>query len=370
VLSPLDDYPVHQIPELMRHPGTSDRNFYDRYYFNAYSPGTGMFLIAGLGQYPNLGVTDAFALLRHGDEHLVVRASKELGPDRMDTTIGPFHLEVLEGLKRLRLTLDPTGHGLSFDLTFTGAVPAHLEPRHYKRELDRVVFDTQRFAQTGSWTGTLTHDTTTHEVTGWLGNRDRSWGIRPVGEPEPLGRKAGGGRDSFFWIYSVMQFTGYAIFVIMQEDAQGRRVIEEAVRVYAGGTTEWLGRPEHTLTFAPGTRDVTSASMTFDKPGAEPMRIDVDLLLPSHLGVATGYGHLEEDWRHGMWQGTDPVVQGVRRDVTSFELPERMFCPADILSRFHLHGRGEKDTGTGLFEVAAIGPHPGYGFTSFLDTAA
>jgi hypothetical protein len=35
-LSPLDDYPVHQIPDVMRHPGTSDRNFYDRYYFNAF----------------------------------------------------------------------------------------------------------------------------------------------------------------------------------------------------------------------------------------------------------------------------------------------------------------------------------------------
>ena len=35
-LSPLDDYPVHQIPEVMRHVGTSDRNFYDRYYFSAF----------------------------------------------------------------------------------------------------------------------------------------------------------------------------------------------------------------------------------------------------------------------------------------------------------------------------------------------
>ncbi len=34
MLSPLDDYPVHQISEPMRHVGTSDRNFYDRYYFN------------------------------------------------------------------------------------------------------------------------------------------------------------------------------------------------------------------------------------------------------------------------------------------------------------------------------------------------
>jgi hypothetical protein len=62
VLSPLDDYPVHQISEPMRHVGTSDRNFYDRYYFNIH--GTGdvhgtdeeLFCVIGVGQYPNLSV--------------------------------------------------------------------------------------------------------------------------------------------------------------------------------------------------------------------------------------------------------------------------------------------------------------------------
>ena len=73
-LSPLDDYPVHQIPEVMRHVGTSDRNFYDRYYFNAFPLTGDAMLIVGLGQYPNLGVTDAFALLRRGSVHRVVRA--------------------------------------------------------------------------------------------------------------------------------------------------------------------------------------------------------------------------------------------------------------------------------------------------------
>ena len=37
MLSPLDDYPIHQIAEPIRHVGTSDRNFYDRYYFNLHA---------------------------------------------------------------------------------------------------------------------------------------------------------------------------------------------------------------------------------------------------------------------------------------------------------------------------------------------
>ena len=48
-LSPLDDYPVHQIAETIRHVGTSDRNFYDRYYLNGFAlDGSAMF-IAGIG---------------------------------------------------------------------------------------------------------------------------------------------------------------------------------------------------------------------------------------------------------------------------------------------------------------------------------
>src|SRR3546814_5826606 len=74
------------------------------------------FLIMGMGQYPNLGVTDAFALLRTGDEHRVVRSSRELGLDRLDTTVGPFEIQVIEGLKTLRCTLGANDHGLSYDL--------------------------------------------------------------------------------------------------------------------------------------------------------------------------------------------------------------------------------------------------------------
>src|ERR1700733_2536152 len=148
-LSPLDDYPVHQAPLPIRHVATSDRNFYDRYYFNCHA-GTGeLMLIIGLGQYTNLGVTDAFAVARHDDTHRVVRASRELGTDRMDTSVGPFRVEVLEGLRSLRVVLEPNEHGLEFDLTWAGAIPAQAEPRHFIRQPERVIFDSFRLAPPG-----------------------------------------------------------------------------------------------------------------------------------------------------------------------------------------------------------------------------
>src|SRR4051794_34989852 len=163
MLSPLDDFPFHQTSEPMRHVATSDRNFYDRYYFNCHPSSDELFLVTGLGQYPNLGTTDAFAVVRIGDTQHVVRASRELGVDRSDLRIGPFVVEVLEGLKRLRVVLDASDGDLAFDLTWEGAIPAQLEPRHLLRSPHgRVTMDGTRLAQTGCWSGTLTVAGTDH----------------------------------------------------------------------------------------------------------------------------------------------------------------------------------------------------------------
>ena len=62
MLSSMDDYPLHQVAEPIRHAATSDRNFYDRYYFNLHASSDELFMVMGLGQYPNLAVQDAFAV--------------------------------------------------------------------------------------------------------------------------------------------------------------------------------------------------------------------------------------------------------------------------------------------------------------------
>jgi hypothetical protein len=140
MLSPADDLPIHQVAQPIRRPATSDRNFYDRYYFNCHPCSDELFLVLGMGQYPNLGVTDAFALVRRGDEHRVVRASRELGLDRLDTRVGPFAVEVIEGLQTLRCTLDAPEHGLSNDLKWEGSVPAYQEPAHVDRNANGRTF--------------------------------------------------------------------------------------------------------------------------------------------------------------------------------------------------------------------------------------
>ena len=371
-LSSMDDHPVHQVAEVIRHPGTSDRNFYDRYYFNCHGGDPTLpWLIVGLGVYPNLGVTDCFAVLRHGGDHRVFRASRALGAERADLTVGPFRIEVEQGLERLRLVLDDDNEGVSFDLTFTGISPATLEARHFQRRLDRVFIDTMRFVQTGSWSGRLTVADESFDVVPdtWRGNRDRSWGVRPVGEPEPPGRAVTETSGSFFWIYAVIACKDHSIVVLLQETSTGERVVDETQRIWHDRRrpAEWLGRVEHTIEFRPGTREPTAATLVFTRPGGAVTTVGCVPQLANFLGFGTGYG-LEQDWRHGMWQG-ELEVQNNHTLVADLDDTMKLFCPIDHLTEFTVSDGESSEHAQGLFEFAVIGPHEQYGFTDYTDVA-
>jgi hypothetical protein len=361
LLSPLDDYPAHQIAEPMRLVGTSDRNFYDRYYFNLHHRSDELFLTAGLGQYPNLGVADAFVAVTRGETQHVVRSSRELGADRMDTSVGPISVEVIEGLRQLRLRSDTGDADVELDVVWNGAIPAHQEPHHVNRRGARLTTESARFSQTGYWSGALRVGAETFDVAGgeWWGSRDRSWGVRPVGEPEPAGRAQAEGSGGFLWLYCTMQFEDFSILYIVQEDRLGNRTLEEAVRVWpatSGREPEKLGRPEHELTFVAGTREVSHARLSCRNPRGADVVVLATPLVSSYLALGTGYG-METDWRHGMYQGP-LVVQSRSYDLRDLATKLRTYGLIDTLARFELDGA----VGYGLFENAVLGPNDQYGF--------
>ena len=366
MISSWDDFPIHQTAEPVRLVATSDRNFYDRYYFNCHASSDALLLVMGMGQYPNLGTQDAFAVVRRGPFHRVVRASRELG-DRSENRVGPFRIEVLEPLRRLRFVLEPTEHALSFDLVFEGAIPAWAEPRHFIRRHGRVLFDTSRFAQTGCWSGTLRVAGERFAVTPerWWGTRDRSWGVRPVGEPEPAGIHAGTPSLSGMWNYFPMQFADHSILYICQETNAGARELEEAVRVWndPARPAEHLGRPEFEHTFVSGTRILAGSTVHFPEAPGGGFSVACTPLLPCFVAVGTGYG-MDADWRHGMHQGR-LVVQGLEKKHDEVAMLGQ-YGVVDHVGRFEYGGR----TGFGLYEHAFIGPFEKYGMRDRADGAS
>ena len=346
----------------MRHPATSDRNFYDRCIFQAHDRTGDTFLITGLGVYPNLGVIDAYAVVRRGDVQQVVRASDALDEDlRLSPAVGPFSIEVVEPLRRLRLVCDGGDHGIAFDLTFTGTFPAIDEPQHVQRMGPKILLDACRFAQAGEWSGTLRVDGQDITVdTSWVATRDRSWGIRPVGDAEPPGRNADEPLEGFWWCWVPLRFNDFCLMVILQEEPNGHRVLNEAVRVWPDGRLEQLGWPEIDIRYRPGTRHPEGARIHLTDRGRRNFTVDVETrtFIPLHIGA--GYGG-DSEWSHGQWKGRG-WVESRRYDLTDPKVAGRIpWGVIDHVARATCDGQ----EGWGIFEHGTFGRHDPSGFADW-----
>jgi hypothetical protein len=356
----LDEFPVHQVPLPMARAGTSDRNFYDRCYLNAHDRSGEIFLVTGLGTYPNLGVVDAFATVRAGDVQHTVRFSDALEERSTEQQVGGYRIEVVEPLSELRLVCED--EHLGFDLTWRGSFPSVLEQRHLMLTGNRPTLDAQRFAQVGTWEGVLSVAGTDHPVSPdlWVGTRDRSWGIRPVGDPDPAGRAAEEPIEGFWWLYVPMRFDDFALIVIVQESPDGFRTLNDATRVFPDGRVEQLGWPRVEIDYQPGSREPTGARLHLTTPAGEALLVEVEPLPGIALHVGCGYGG-DPEWSHGQWKGRawssattydlkDPDVQArIPWGVSDF--PARATCDGQV--------------GWGLFEHAALGRHDPSGFADW-----
>ena len=197
-----DDYPIHQTPEPVQQVFTSDRNFYDRFFFNGYFREGEPYFAAAMGIYPNVGIIDcAFSVIAGGVQHSV-RASRVLGAERMDTRVGPISIEIVKPMRSMRLRVDH--EAVKADLMFEARADAIEEPRFSRRAGPRLIMDLTRFTQHGGYSGTLTVAGKTYDAKpsrAW-GSRDRSWGVRGIGPQDPAGVPASTpAMGQFYWLW-------------------------------------------------------------------------------------------------------------------------------------------------------------------------
>lgn len=369
MIGPADEYPIHQLPHPIAWPGASDRNFYDRSYFNAHDRTGEVFVVTGIGYYPNLGVKDAFLLIRRGDTQTAVHLSDAIDSDRLRQRVNGYRVDVTEPLQRLRIVLDET-EGVSCDLTWDGLFPVVQEQRHVLRAGNRVTLDAQRFAQVGSWSGRIVVDgqETVVDPAVWIGTRDRSWGIRPVGEREPEGRPADPPFEGMWWLYVPMAFDDYAIVLIIQEEPSGFRSLNDCTRIWRDGRVEQLGWPRVKIHYRSGTRIPTGATIEATDAAGAPLRFEVESRLAVPIHVGGGYGG-DVDWLHGVWKGA-AFTERLTYDMTDPAVLGRAgFGVIDHVGRAVCHEGGSTAEGWGLFEHGALGRHDPSGFADWLTVA-
>ncbi|MDV8002437.1 hypothetical protein [Rhodococcus sp. IEGM 1408] len=368
-LSPLDEYPIHQTHAPVTWPATSDRNFYDRSYFNVLDREGRFMVLTGIGYYPRLGVKDAYFVVRRGDTQTAVHLSDAIDDDRLQPHVGGYRLEVIEPLQELRLTLAPT-EGISADLTWRGLFPAAMEEPHSMLTDRRVTLQASRFAQVGTWEGWIEVDGERLEVTrsSSIAARDRSWGIRPVGEAEPPGRPDAAFRG-MWWLYLPLAFEDYQLFLILQEDPDGHRSMYDCTRRWRDGRVEQLDGVRVQVDYTPGTRIPRGVHVEFMNRAGDRITLDVESKLYAPIAFGSGYGG-DSSWAHGSWKG-EGFTERVSFDLTD---PQVMAGAAfSLIDHVGLAVCTEADgttrEGAGLFEHGVIGPHHPSGFTDWTDVA-
>ena len=168
MISRLDDYCIHQTPDYVRVPGTTDRNFYDRYFFNGYRTDGSLSFGAAFGRYPNRFVQDAhFTFVVDGIQRSL-HASDALGGDPADAVVGPLRVEVLEPMRVLRLAAPANEHGIRYDLVFraeTGAIDEgrRTTARRDRAAVRRIELDREPRARRGSARGGIHRDARLHD---------------------------------------------------------------------------------------------------------------------------------------------------------------------------------------------------------------
>ena len=123
-----DDYPIHQLPIPVAEVGT-ERNFYDRYFFNGYNEDGSIFFATALCVYPNLNLIDGSFVLVFDDIQHNFRYSDILNQERLDTSVGALKVKVIEPLKVLRIEVNDKDKDIQVELNFEGRFEPMQEPR-------------------------------------------------------------------------------------------------------------------------------------------------------------------------------------------------------------------------------------------------
>jgi hypothetical protein len=302
-----------------------------------------------------------FTYLRDGVEHCL-HASRELGMERMDLTVGPITVEILEPLQKLRVVVAPHD-GIAADIVFTGRSFPIEEPRFVHRIGPRTFMDYTRLTQNGHYEGWIEVDAQRDAIApGTAGTRDRSWGVRPVGASDQQPHGAGV-VPGFFWQWTPMNFGDRSVFFHVNADARGNKWNTRAVIAPDGAGPEDLFETHGEMVSAlqAGTRWPKDGVLVIKGPdGPETLRFE-----PLGRFQMRGLGYTSPKWGHGLYHGPLSIE---REDIGLSQ------CDPASLDNFHVqlpcrihsdrHGEG-----FGVFEQLILGPYHPLGLREFLDVA-
>jgi len=374
MISDFDDYMIHQTMLPVNQPVTSDRNYYDRYWFNGFDREGEFLFEIGFGLYPNRKVMDGhFSVSTKGCQQSF-HSSRRAPTERMDMTIGPLFIEVLHPMRAIRVCITSNETGIECDLIFRASSVPTQEPKNLMHDELRLIMDTTRFTQMGNWEGFFSVDGDRKEVVlkDTLGIRDKSWGVRPVGEPEAGAPGLMTTEPGVYWTWAPVFFDGFSTHFHTFEDRDGNPTQLSGAKVPLYKTQEEIPRGEdpghcemeslkHKIHWKKGTRLAEKAEFELVTTDGERFEFTLEPMIRLQM-LGIGYQHPE--WGHAHWKGEEVIGS------ESWDLAD-----LDMLDYKHIHNhqickaRMGDQVGVATLETICFGRHEPSGFKSILDGA-
>jgi hypothetical protein len=292
-LTEWDEYLIHQIPATIDTVGSDDPHFMDRMVFLCHNAEGTLYLFAGLGVYPNVNVMDGFVTVRHNQIQRNIRVSRHLQNDRTHTEVGPLSIKVLEPMKRWSLHLDENRFGIGCSLEFNNRAVPYLIPPQEARGVQ------SHYNQVGVYTGAISLDEHKFAVDGFVGARDRSWGIRGPGVMRMF--------DVYFWIHA--HFSNFAMTIIYLDILGSDQKVRKGAISYEDGTVIPIHDIRHRVEFLPGSKTYSKVTLLIEDAQGKERRLTANPISPPSYLAGAGY-----DDRHGLDKGS-MHVEGEEWDV-------------------------------------------------------
>ena len=365
MITSFDDYPIHQTSEPIAHTEGGDPGHYDRYFYNGYSKDGGVFFAAAMGLYPNRHVMDAAFSIIVAGEQINVRASARAHEDRMKCThVGPITIDVVVPMQEHRLAVNAPEYGVRAELTYHASSLPYEEPPFLVRAGNRVTMRYTRLTQLGAWSGWVEVDGKRMEVdtANFVGSRDRSWGIRSVGERVQLGAPLNL-PPQFFWLWAPVCFENFGTVFDVNEYADGQRWHESGAMMIGPDTIKHAHSVSYKYSWEHGTRRSVAFDLDYTFANGE-----------SHLHFEpithfqmSGLGYLHPEWGHGFWKGelestgdrfTVPVPDPMAMTNLHTQTLSRVTCT---------NSDGSVHQGIGILETLVLGAHAPSGFIGIAD---
>ncbi len=364
MITKYDEFLCHQVVSTFDSVGTSAREWTERIWVSAHDTTGQCHFVAGFGIYPNRNVIDAYVCFAvDGKVQHNVRASRELHPKTDEVSVGPFSYDIIEPLKKLRLTLEDNEHDLSYEIDFEATMQAHEEDTQFSMSKGRTVENVKRYVQVGRANGWIKCEGKTFQVNreNWRAERDHSWGVRHGGfvaenNVQPKDIPVG-----YVYNFVLTQFDNWGVAYHVRENENGEASHFCGAEYYptdSGKEALKVTNVDHNFTFRSDMRQVNGGEATIHTEDGSSKTLSFKPLSVNYI-VAGGYfGY--KGFIHADWLG-EFFMDSVKIDLTDPQAVQEVSFLDDVMCEI----RCGDEVGYGIVEMVVVGKYPKYGYQGY-----